>query len=67
MAHRLGLKVIAEGVENQAQLDHLRAQRCDFAQGYFLGRPLSAGELEQMLRKQDFRLEPEAQPDALVH
>jgi diguanylate cyclase (GGDEF)-like protein/PAS domain S-box-containing protein len=67
MAHRLGLKVIAEGVENQAQLDHLRAQHCDFAQGYFLGRPFPAGELERMLRKQDFRFEPEAVPDALVH
>jgi EAL domain-containing protein (putative c-di-GMP-specific phosphodiesterase class I) len=67
MAHRLGLKVIAEGVENQAQLDHLRAQHCDFAQGYLLGRPLSAGELEQALRAQGFRFEPEAVSDALVH
>lgn len=49
MAHRLGLKVIAEGVENQAQLDYLRQQRCDFAQGFLLGRPLPAAELEGLL------------------
>ncbi|MBU4500634.1 MAG: EAL domain-containing protein, partial [Gammaproteobacteria bacterium] len=54
MAHRLGLKVIAEGVESEAQLAHLREQQCDFAQGFLLSRPLPAAELEQLLRKWDF-------------
>jgi len=49
MAHRLGLKVIAEGVESQAQLDHLKEQQCDFAQGYLFSRPLPANELEMLL------------------
>ena len=64
MAHRLGLKVIAEGVENQAQLDHLREQGCDFAQGYLLGRPLGANALEQALRRQGFSATPAALAEA---
>ena len=40
MAHSLGLKVIAEGVETEAQRDMLRARGCDCAQGYFYFRPL---------------------------
>ena len=50
MGHRLGLRVIAEGVERPAQLDFLRAQRCDAAQGFFLGRPVPSEELEAVLR-----------------
>jgi diguanylate cyclase (GGDEF)-like protein/PAS domain S-box-containing protein len=41
MAHGLGLKVVAEGVETRAQLELLAAQGCDFAQGYLFSRPLS--------------------------
>ena len=40
LAHRLGLKVIAEGVETQAAYDELRAMGCDAAQGYLVARPL---------------------------
>ncbi len=54
MAHRLGLKVIAEGVESQAQLAHLREQQCDFAQGFLFSRPLPVAELEALLREKDF-------------
>jgi len=39
MASGLGLEVVAEGVETQAQLDRLIELGCDAAQGYFLGRP----------------------------
>ncbi|MDD2737747.1 MAG: EAL domain-containing protein [Methylomonas lenta] len=42
MAHRLGMKVIAEGVETQQQLDILKLADCDYAQGYLFSRPLSA-------------------------
>ena len=45
MAHSLGLKVIAEGVENPAQLALLKTLDCDAVQGYLLGPPLSAAEL----------------------
>ncbi len=43
MAHRLGLRVVAEGVETQAQWDLLRAMGCDIAQGFLLGRPMTPG------------------------
>jgi diguanylate cyclase (GGDEF)-like protein/PAS domain S-box-containing protein len=50
MAHSLGLKVIAEGVETSAQLDFLRELQCDVVQGYLLGRPMSAEALEERVR-----------------
>ena len=42
LGHRLNLKVIAEGVETQEQVDFLRIRGCDEMQGYFYARPLSA-------------------------
>jgi len=39
MAHSLGLEVIAEGVEDQLQAEFLRAEGCDYCQGYFYGKP----------------------------
>ena len=39
-AHRIGAQVVAEGVEQQAQLDWLRDAGCDYVQGYLLGRPV---------------------------
>jgi len=49
MARNLGLEVIAEGVENDTQLAHLRAARCSEYQGYLLSRPVPPGELETLL------------------
>jgi diguanylate cyclase (GGDEF)-like protein/PAS domain S-box-containing protein len=49
MAHKLGLKVIAEGVETAAQRDWLVGQGCDYAQGYYFSHPLAAGDFEQLL------------------
>jgi diguanylate cyclase (GGDEF)-like protein len=40
LAHNLGLKVVAEGVENEALLESLNQMGCDEAQGYFIGRPM---------------------------
>ena len=40
LAHRLGLKVVAEGVEEQACLDYLVDCGCDLIQGYFISKPL---------------------------
>ncbi|KRG69079.1 putative bifunctional diguanylate cyclase/phosphodiesterase [Pseudoxanthomonas dokdonensis] len=48
MAHSLGITVVAEGVEQEGQLDLLRERGCDLAQGYWLGYPVSAHELNQM-------------------
>jgi EAL domain-containing protein (putative c-di-GMP-specific phosphodiesterase class I) len=50
LAHSLGLSVVAEGVETQAQLDFLRALHCDMVQGYLVSRPLPAPECEHWLR-----------------
>jgi diguanylate cyclase (GGDEF)-like protein len=49
LAHSLNLKVKAEGIETQEQLDFLRHLRCDEIQGYLLSRPLPAEALEQLL------------------
>jgi diguanylate cyclase (GGDEF)-like protein len=48
MAKSLGIKTIAEGVETQEQLDILTDLGCDQAQGYLLGRPVSADMFEQL-------------------
>jgi diguanylate cyclase (GGDEF)-like protein len=45
LGHNLGLAVVAEGVEDQATLDHLRDLGCDLAQGYHLGRPTPADRI----------------------
>jgi len=45
MAHSLGMTVIAEGVETQAQLDFLREHGCDEVQGFLLGRPMPPDEV----------------------
>ena len=45
MGHSLGCHVTAEGVETRAQLEFLRAHNCDIAQGYLLGRPSPADEI----------------------
>ena len=50
MAHGLGLKVVAEGVETQDQLDQLRRMQCEFAQGYLFSRPITAEAMTQLLR-----------------
>ena len=44
MAHALGLKVVAEGVERPEQLEALRQYRCDEVQGYLFGRPMRAAD-----------------------
>ncbi|MGF0240168.1 EAL domain-containing protein [Rhodococcus sp. IEGM1300] len=52
MAHGLSLKVVAEGVERQEQLEFLRAENCDEVQGYLISRPIEAGGLARLLQKQ---------------
>lgn len=51
MAHSLKLKVIAEGVEKDAQLSYLRRHDCDEMQGYYFSRPLQEPDFVQMLRE----------------
>jgi diguanylate cyclase (GGDEF)-like protein/PAS domain S-box-containing protein len=51
MAHSLKLKVVAEGVEKDAQLSYLRRHDCDEMQGYYFSRPLPEADFVQMLRE----------------
>lgn len=51
LAHHLGLEAIADGVDDEAVLNRLRARGCNAAQGLYLSRPLPADELMQWLRK----------------
>jgi diguanylate cyclase (GGDEF)-like protein len=60
LAHNLGLKVVAEGVDTQEKQDLLEILDCDYLQGYHLGRPMPAEQIEQVLplRKE---------PDSKIH
>lgn len=51
MAHKLGLKVIAEGVETREQLEVLKEAGCDYGQGYYFSGPLQASDFELFLQK----------------
>lgn len=51
MAHKLGLKVMAEGVETAEQQDWLKARNCDYAQGYLFSEPLPRQEFELFLER----------------
>lgn len=51
LAHRLRMKVVAEGVETVEQLAYLRAHLCDEIQGYFLSHPIPADELARFLTR----------------
>lgn len=50
MAHKLKLKVVAEGVQTEAQLTFLKNNQCDFAQGYMIGRPMTAEVFARRVR-----------------
>lgn len=64
MAHGLSLKVVAEGVERQEQLEFLRAERCDEVQGYLISRPVEASGLAGLLREQENRFKGYIHPIA---
>jgi diguanylate cyclase (GGDEF)-like protein/PAS domain S-box-containing protein len=63
MAHNLGLKVVAEGVETEAQLAFLAANGCDEMQGFFFSQPLPAAVCTELLRE-TWRLNLPARPGA---
>ena len=50
LGHKLGLELIAEGVETSEQLDYLRLQGCDAVQGYYISRPQSFADIETFLQ-----------------
>ncbi|MEH6471578.1 MAG: EAL domain-containing protein [Halopseudomonas sp.] len=51
MAHSMGLKVVAEGVETQEQHDFLRGLGCDYGQGYLFAKPMPSHDYEAYLRR----------------
>jgi len=51
MAHKLDMKVVAEGIETLEQRDLLIAAGCDYGQGYFFSRPIPANEFQALLQK----------------
>lgn len=53
MAHRLGLQVVAEGVETDSQRENLMDLMCDQMQGYYFSRPVAAGDVRRMLEERD--------------
>ncbi len=57
LAHALDMRVVAEGVENEAQFALLRASGCDEVQGFLLGRPMSVTDLRQLFASGEARFE----------
>ncbi len=53
LAHRLGLRIVAEGVETASAYTELTRMGCDQAQGYFMSKPIPAAELNQWLKHWD--------------
>lgn len=69
MAHSLRMRVVAEGVETEAQLMFLRARHCDQIQGYYFSRPVPAQDFETLLRtgrSLELQLDLEAVPQTLL-
>lgn len=52
LGKKLGLEVVAEGVETKEQFEFLRAHGCDLAQGYYISRPVGKDELIDLLRQE---------------
>ncbi|OEF27536.1 putative bifunctional diguanylate cyclase/phosphodiesterase [Vibrio rumoiensis] len=52
MAKALNLKIVAEGIEDQWLVDYLTTMQCEFGQGFFYSKPVSAEDFEQLLKNQ---------------
>jgi EAL domain-containing protein (putative c-di-GMP-specific phosphodiesterase class I) len=58
MAHKLGLKVIAEGIETREQLQLLQAAGCDFGQGYLFSKPVASDVFEALFNRDMSDIKP---------
>lgn len=66
MAHHLGITVLAEGVENKAQHDLLYDAGCEIIQGYYYSKPIPIEEYEELLKKEQQRVEADSQDVAVT-
>jgi diguanylate cyclase (GGDEF)-like protein len=67
LGHNLGLRVVAEGVEDRVSWDRLARQRCDIAQGYFMSRPIPAEAFNEWLHDwEPRRIDPIASVERAV-
>ncbi len=57
MAQKMGLEIVAEGVENYEQLNYLVEQECELIQGYLYGKPVSAVQTEDIVKKAEILLD----------
>ncbi|MDX9952442.1 MAG: bifunctional diguanylate cyclase/phosphodiesterase [Methylophilaceae bacterium] len=64
LAHKMGMEVIAEGVDSKAAWDYLRDAGCDMVQGYLVSPPMPAAEFEQWYCQRQGRFDPETVADA---
>jgi EAL domain-containing protein (putative c-di-GMP-specific phosphodiesterase class I) len=55
MAHELGLKVIAEGIETHEQRDLLAKAKCDFGQGFFFSQAIPPEQMEALIYENEKR------------
>ncbi|PWQ96332.1 EAL domain-containing protein [Leucothrix arctica] len=67
MAHKLGCKVVAEGIETEQQCSLLKQAGCDFGQGYLFSRPINAAGFEVLLKNGQHTLDPTASPQISLH
>jgi predicted signal transduction protein with EAL and GGDEF domain len=67
MAKALGIVTVAEGVESEEQVEHLRAMNCDLAQGYYFSHPQPPDVISHLLEgntnKQEWRPPPKTDDD----
>ena len=65
LAQHLGMKTVAEGVEDRADWDFLRSTGCDLAQGYFIAKPMPAGEIPDWITTWEAKVENLIEPPGM--
>lgn len=60
MAHRVGLKVVAEGVETEEQLEFLKKHQCDYAQGYYISMPMDKEKAKELIQQEKTAMDLES-------